>query len=248
MPAAGARGAPKHGSALLSGILRCRRCGRKLTVQYAGAKGQVPRRSCSRSTGWAARTPSTGCRDVGADSATPPRKHRRGGARAGADREGRRHRRRPQPQWPQDRQRQPLDARAGDLHAQPPTDPGLSTSRGSPGALAQPDQGRVRGRRHAENPASRRRTRRNRRPSSLADGPWLFRRSDLDGSALCSLLDRARNGAKRPKGPGPLSKATSPQQHSEMCVVMKRCRTTSSLQLFVGVGSGCSGTRSRSGD
>src|SRR5512134_2034673 len=32
MPATGARGALKHGSALLAGILRCRRCGRKLTV------------------------------------------------------------------------------------------------------------------------------------------------------------------------------------------------------------------------
>ncbi|WP_460021909.1 recombinase family protein, partial [Methylobacterium phyllosphaerae] len=34
------RGAPKLGSALLSGLLRCRRCGRKLSVQYTGAKGQ----------------------------------------------------------------------------------------------------------------------------------------------------------------------------------------------------------------
>ena len=45
---AGARGAPKHGSALLAGILRCRRCGRKLTVQYTGAKGQIPRYACVR--------------------------------------------------------------------------------------------------------------------------------------------------------------------------------------------------------
>jgi DNA invertase Pin-like site-specific DNA recombinase len=30
-------GAPKRGAALLSGILRCRRCGRKLTVAYTGA-------------------------------------------------------------------------------------------------------------------------------------------------------------------------------------------------------------------
>jgi DNA invertase Pin-like site-specific DNA recombinase len=47
VPAAG-RGAPKHGSALLAGILRCRRCGRKLTVQYTGAKGQIPRYACVR--------------------------------------------------------------------------------------------------------------------------------------------------------------------------------------------------------
>ena len=48
VPAAGARGAPKHGAALLAGILRCRRCGRKLTVQYTGAKGQIPRYACVR--------------------------------------------------------------------------------------------------------------------------------------------------------------------------------------------------------
>ena len=48
VPAAGARGAPKHGSALLSGLLRCRRCGRKLCVQYTGAKGQIPRYACVR--------------------------------------------------------------------------------------------------------------------------------------------------------------------------------------------------------
>src|SRR5918996_1016914 len=48
VPTAGARGAPKHGAALLSGLLRCRRCGRKLTVQYTGAKGQIPRYACVR--------------------------------------------------------------------------------------------------------------------------------------------------------------------------------------------------------
>ena len=48
VPTAGTRGAPKHGAALLSGLLRCRRCGRKLTVQYTGAKGQIPRYACLR--------------------------------------------------------------------------------------------------------------------------------------------------------------------------------------------------------
>jgi DNA invertase Pin-like site-specific DNA recombinase len=48
VPAAGARGAPKHGAALLAGILRCRRCGRKLTVQYTGAKHHIPRYACVR--------------------------------------------------------------------------------------------------------------------------------------------------------------------------------------------------------
>src|SRR3954453_1782421 len=45
---AGARGAPKLGAALLSGLLRCRRCDRKLSVQYTGAKGQIPRYACVR--------------------------------------------------------------------------------------------------------------------------------------------------------------------------------------------------------
>src|SRR3954449_12810524 len=45
---ASSRGAPKLGAALLSGLLRCRRCGRKLGVQYTGAKGQIPRYACVR--------------------------------------------------------------------------------------------------------------------------------------------------------------------------------------------------------
>ena len=41
-------GAPKHGDALLSGLIRCRRCGRKLTLRYTGAKHGIPRYNCSR--------------------------------------------------------------------------------------------------------------------------------------------------------------------------------------------------------
>jgi DNA invertase Pin-like site-specific DNA recombinase len=44
------RGAAKHGDALLAGILRCRRCGRKLTVRYTGSRHDALRYSCSR--GW----------------------------------------------------------------------------------------------------------------------------------------------------------------------------------------------------
>ncbi|HEY6357619.1 MAG TPA: recombinase family protein, partial [Vicinamibacterales bacterium] len=47
-PSAGYHGAPKHGAALLAGLLRCRRCGRKLTVQYTGAKAHIPRYVCIR--------------------------------------------------------------------------------------------------------------------------------------------------------------------------------------------------------
>ena len=43
-------GAPKHGDALLAGLIRCRRCGRKLMLRYSGAKHHIPRYSCSR--GW----------------------------------------------------------------------------------------------------------------------------------------------------------------------------------------------------
>lgn len=43
-----APGAPKHGAALLAGILRCRRCGRKMTIQYSGTHAQIPRYCCKR--------------------------------------------------------------------------------------------------------------------------------------------------------------------------------------------------------
>jgi len=50
IPTSRHHGAPKHGDALLTGLLRCRRCGRKLTLRYSGAKHHIPRYSCSR--GW----------------------------------------------------------------------------------------------------------------------------------------------------------------------------------------------------
>jgi hypothetical protein len=50
VPTSRHHGAPKHGDALLSGLLRCRRCGRKLTLRYSGVKHHIPRYSCSR--GW----------------------------------------------------------------------------------------------------------------------------------------------------------------------------------------------------
>jgi DNA invertase Pin-like site-specific DNA recombinase len=40
----GRPGAPKQGAALLAGLLRCRRCGRKLTVAYTGGNASVARR------------------------------------------------------------------------------------------------------------------------------------------------------------------------------------------------------------
>jgi Recombinase/Recombinase zinc beta ribbon domain len=50
VPTSRHHGAPKHGDVLLAGLLRCRRCGRKLTLRYSGAKHHIPRYSCSR--GW----------------------------------------------------------------------------------------------------------------------------------------------------------------------------------------------------
>lgn len=52
VPTSRHHGAPKHGDALLAGLIRCRRCGRKLTLRYSGAKHHIPRYSCSR--GWMA--------------------------------------------------------------------------------------------------------------------------------------------------------------------------------------------------
>ena len=48
VPTSHHHGAPKHGDALLAGLLRCRRCGRKLTVRYTGVKHNIPRYSCWR--------------------------------------------------------------------------------------------------------------------------------------------------------------------------------------------------------
>ena len=50
IPTSRHHGAAKHGDALLAGLIRCRRCGRKLTIRYTGAKHNIPRYSCSR--GW----------------------------------------------------------------------------------------------------------------------------------------------------------------------------------------------------
>jgi DNA invertase Pin-like site-specific DNA recombinase len=43
-------GAAKKGTGLLTGLLRCRRCGRKLTVRYTGSQHEVLRYTCNR--GW----------------------------------------------------------------------------------------------------------------------------------------------------------------------------------------------------
>lgn len=46
--AGGGTGAARRGAALLAGLLRCQRCGRKLTVRYTGREHDVLRYSCHR--------------------------------------------------------------------------------------------------------------------------------------------------------------------------------------------------------
>jgi DNA invertase Pin-like site-specific DNA recombinase len=48
VPTSRHHGAPKHGDALLAGLFRCKRCGRKLTVRYTGSNHNIPRYSCWR--------------------------------------------------------------------------------------------------------------------------------------------------------------------------------------------------------
>ena len=48
IPTSSQPGAPKHGNALLAGLVRCRRCGRKLMVRYTAARPSIPRYSCYR--------------------------------------------------------------------------------------------------------------------------------------------------------------------------------------------------------
>src|SRR5579864_3706089 len=48
IPTSRHHGAPKHGDALLAGLVRCRRCGRKLTVRYTGTQHNIPRYACHR--------------------------------------------------------------------------------------------------------------------------------------------------------------------------------------------------------
>src|SRR5215472_9639750 len=48
IPTSRHHGAPKHGDALLAGLVRCRRCGRNLTVRYSGTRHNIPRYACHR--------------------------------------------------------------------------------------------------------------------------------------------------------------------------------------------------------
>ncbi|MES0076696.1 zinc ribbon domain-containing protein [Mesorhizobium sp. M0058] len=43
VPTSRHHGAPRHGDALLAVLVRCRHCGRKLTVRYTGTKHNIRR-------------------------------------------------------------------------------------------------------------------------------------------------------------------------------------------------------------
>lgn len=42
LPTSRHHGAPKHGEALLAGLIRCQRCGRTLTLRYSAMKNHIP--------------------------------------------------------------------------------------------------------------------------------------------------------------------------------------------------------------
>ncbi|MBK8056431.1 MAG: recombinase family protein [Gemmatimonadetes bacterium] len=55
------RGAPRRGQALLAGLLRCRRCGRRLHVAYSGTHGTVRRsRAAAHDQSWHRQVPVLG--------------------------------------------------------------------------------------------------------------------------------------------------------------------------------------------
>ena len=58
IPTSRHHGAAKRGDALLAGLVRCRQCGRKLTLRYSGTTSNIPRYCCSRWTAMAKRVAS----------------------------------------------------------------------------------------------------------------------------------------------------------------------------------------------
>ena len=64
-----AGGAAKPGTALLSGLLRCGRCGRKLQVRYSGRQGQVARYHCRGDRGQRGSDPCLSLGSLRADAA-----------------------------------------------------------------------------------------------------------------------------------------------------------------------------------
>jgi len=56
-------GAAREGSALLQGLVRCGRCGRKMQVAYSGTGGKVRRYGCTRGRDWHAT--GKACQTVG---------------------------------------------------------------------------------------------------------------------------------------------------------------------------------------
>jgi hypothetical protein len=68
----------------------------------------------------------------------------------------------------------------------------------------------------------------------LPDGPWLFKRNDLEGIAGQSIAKTAKNRPNHPAGRDPQQKPYSHQQHSEMGVMKQDCNPPAILQAFCG--------------
>ena len=131
-------------------------------------------------------------------------RHRRRRPPARPHRQRRSHRRHAEPQQADHGPRQSLDARARDVAALAPQDPGPSPCRRRRRTVAQPDQG-GRSPRHQppKRSASLPKAREIEALHPLPDGPWIFSRAMLDGPAARALVERARQTARHPAGPHP---------------------------------------------
>ena len=150
-----------------------------------------------------------------------------GGARAGPHRQGRRHRRRPQPQrlktgngnrWTRERVTSMRSSHRIPVYrpAEDGREPWLNLTQAASMAGVAPKTLRLaaeRGEIEALHP--------------LEDGTWLFRRSVSKAPPPASCLNAPAPVASTPQDQGSSKKASSHQQHSEMCVVMRRSTTLS---------------------
>lgn len=157
-----------------------------------------PPRSSSSSTGSAAFTGDTPAQAPARPAQQHLRQHHRSCAPTGADRQRRSDRRPAQPQQPQDRVRQSLDARACHLDALELSDPGVQARRGRDRTLAKPQQRGKAPQDCAQDAPARRRNRRNRSHPSTIGRPVDLCSRLADNS--CRSIYR-RTSAREPKIP-----------------------------------------------
>lgn len=65
---AGGQGIPRHGSALLQGLIRCARCGAKMQLRYSGPTGEYPAYRCAYANSRFAQSPCQEVRALGLDA------------------------------------------------------------------------------------------------------------------------------------------------------------------------------------